>query len=359
MNLDVDLRVRQGTIEVAAAFTAAAGTTIALLGPNGAGKSTLVAALAGIVRPAAGRIVADGVVWDDATSGMHLPAPRRQVGVVFQDLRLFPHLPAIDNIAFPLRARGTGAAAARRRAGDLLDRFGLTGLGGRLPATLSGGEAQRVALARALAGDPRLLLLDEPLGSLDVRTRAEARRLLKETISRFPGVTLLVTHDPVEAMTLAGRLIVLEEGRVTQNGTPEEIRHSPRTPWIADLAGVNLYAGRLEPIDAGAARLVLPAGSVVVALPRDRDLPAGGGIAIVRPADVSIHTVPPVGSARNVLEGPITSIVIDGDRARVRVGSVPPIVAEVTVASVARLELREGSRVWATFKAVEAQVQEL
>jgi len=359
MNLDVDVRIRRGTTEVTAAFTAAPGTTIALLGPNGAGKSTLVATLAGIVRPAAGRVVADGVTWDDAASGTHLPAARRRVGVVFQDLRLFPHLPAIDNIAFPLRARGAGMAVARRRADELLDRFGLSGLGGRLPASLSGGEAQRVALARALAGDPRLLLLDEPLGSLDVRTRAEARRLLKETIARFPGVTLLVTHDPVEAMTLAERLIILESGLVTQIGTPEEVRRSPRTVWIADLAGVNLYTGRLERIDTGAARLILPAGSVVVALPRDRDLPAGDGIAVIRPADVAIHTIPPVGSARNVLEGPITSVVIDGDRARVLVGSVPPIVAEVTVASVARLELREGSRVWATFKAVEAQVQEI
>jgi molybdate transport system ATP-binding protein len=358
MNLDVDVRLRPGTADIAATFAATAGAPVAILGPNGAGKTTLVAALAGILRPAAGRVVADGVVWDDVAAGTHLPAARRGVGVVFQDRLLFSHLTAIDNIAFPLRARGIGSAAARRRAGELLDRFGLSGLGGRLPSALSGGEAQRVALARALAGDPRLLLLDEPLAALDVRTRAETRRLLKETIAGFPGVVLLVTHDPVEAMTLAGRVIVLEEGRVTQIGDPEEIRRSPRTAWIADLAGVNLYAGRLERIDAGSARLALPAGGIIVALPRDRELPADGAVAVIRPADVAIHTVAPVGSPRNVLEGPIASILLDGERARVRVGSTPAVVAEITAASVARLELREGVRVWATFKAVEAQVQE-
>ena len=261
MTLSVDIRVRRGDFEVAAAFDAPAGTTVALLGPNGGGKSSIVLALAGLQDDVTGRIELDGV----DLGGM--PAERRPVGVVFQDLRLFPHLSAVENVAFPLRARrgqsrrARAGRAAPGSAGTSRERQGAK------PRDLSGGEAQRVALARALIAEPRLLLLDEPTSALDVRARAQLRPLIRETLAAFSGVRVLVTHDPVEAMTMAEHLIVLEDGRVTQTGTPAALRDAPRSPYVAELVGLNLYAGRLEPLEPGAGRLVTEHGDLIVAWP--------------------------------------------------------------------------------------------
>src|SRR6266508_1701692 len=352
MSLVVDVEARRGHFTVAAAFEAAAGETVALLGPNGAGKSTLVATLAGIHPPAGGRVDLDGRTLDDVVTGRHVPPERRQVGVVFQDRLLFPHLSAIENVAFPLRALGVARREARSRAADLLARLGLAQRADARPADLSGGEAQRVALARALIREPRLLLLDEPLAALDVRARTHGRALLRRELVGFAGVRLLVTHDPVEALKL------VEDGRVTQIGTPGEVRAAPRTPYAAELVGMNLFTGRLERLEAGAGRLVTSDGDVVVAWP-----PGIGGalepvIGLLRPADVSLHVRPPEGaSARNVLTGSVTSVSVEGERARVRIDASPPLVAEVTLGSVERLSIREGTRLWASFKAVEVRVQ--
>jgi len=164
----------------------------------------------------------------------------------------------------------------------------------------------------------------------------------------------LVTHDPVEALTLADRIVVLEGGQVTQTGTPEQLRNAPRTPYVADLVGVNLFAGRLEPLDAGAGSIVTSSGSIVVPWPDD--LPRAsldGVLGVLRPSDVVLHTGRPEGSARNVVHGRVAEIAIEGERARVRVAGAPPVVAEITLGSVDRLALREGEDVWASFKAVE------
>jgi molybdate transport system ATP-binding protein len=276
------------------------------------------------------------------------------VGVVFQDLLLFPHLTALENVAFPLRARGLPRAEARERSARLLDRLGVGGRSGARPRDLSGGEAQRVALARALVAEPALLLLDEPLSALDVGARARIRDLLREELARFPGVRVLVTHDPVEASTLADRLVLLEDGRVTQIGSPEEIRTAPKSRYAADLVGVNAFRGRLEPIEEGAGRITTPDGDVIVPWPDGFE--GGEAIGLLRPADVTLSLEPPEGSARNVLRGRVGSVAVEGDRARVRVASSPPLVAEVTLGSVDRLGLREGVQVWASFKAVEVQV---
>ena len=358
MSLVVDVEVRRGDFTVAAAFEAAAGETVALLGPNGAGKSTLVATLAGIDPPAGGHVDLDGRTLDDVAAGRHVPPERRPVGVVFQDRLLFPHLSAIENVAFPLRALGAARREARSRAGDLLARLGLAERAHARPADLSGGEAQRVALARALIHEPRLLLLDEPLAALDVRSRTQVRALVRRELIGFAGVRLLVTHDPVEAMSLADRMVLVEDGGVTQIGTPAEVRAAPRTPYAAELVGVNLFTGRLERLEAGAGRLVTSDGDVVVAWP----LGIGGAlepvIGLLRPADVLLHVRPPEGaSARNVLAGTVTSVSVEGERARVRIDSSPPLVAEVTLGSVERLGIREGTRLSASFKAVEVRVQ--
>ena len=354
MTLSVDIRVRRGAFEVTAAFAAPAGTTVALLGPNGGGKSTVVHALAGLAVDVTGRVDLDGADL------LGMPAERRPVGVVFQDLRLFPHLSAVENAAFPLRARGVPKLDARTRGAQLLYRFGLPrDRHAAKPGDLSGGEAQRVALARALIAEPQLLLLDEPTSALDVRSRAQIRALLRETLTDFSGVRVLVTHDPVEAMTMADHLIVLEDGRVSQTGTPAHLRDAPRSAYVAELVGLNLYAGRLESLEPGAGRLVTARGDLIVAWPAGvPHAPTDDAIATLRPADVVLHTsAPEGGSARNVLRGTIEAIVVEGERARVRVTGAPPVVAEVTLGSIDRLELHEGTEIWASFKAVELQLR--
>lgn len=355
MTLSADIRIARGPLNIHVEVEAADGETVALLGPNGSGKSTVVACLAGVEDIDDGWISFDHATWIDARTGRSTRREERSIGVVFQDAVLFPHLSAIENAAFPLRARHVAKAAARERARALLGRLSFPA--GRMdaqPKNLSGGEAQRVALARALIHEPRLLLLDEPTSSLDVRSRSEIRPLLRSILDGFAGVRILVTHDPVEALTLAHRIMVLEAGRVTQSGTPEQLRNAPRTSYVADLVGVNLFAGRLEPLDAGAGSVVTPTGSVVVPWPNDLPrVPLGDVLAVLRPSDVVLHTARPEGSARNVVAGRVAEIAIEGERARVRVAGTPPVVAEITLGSIDRLALREGNTVWASFKAVE------
>jgi molybdate transport system ATP-binding protein len=358
MTLSVDIRVARGDMQVRADLEAVEGETVALLGPNGAGKSTVVDCLAGLLEPDDGRIELDGETWVDVRAVRWMPADRRPIGVVFQNGLLFPHLSATENVAFPLRARDEDRSAARERATALLTKLGFPATrAGARPSELSGGEAQRVALARALIHEPRLLLLDEPTASLDVRARSELRPLIRSILDGFAGVRVLITHDPVEAMTVADRIVVMERGAITQRGTPEELRNGPRTPYVADLVGVNLFAGRLEPLDDGAGRVVTEAGEVVVpwpdGLPRE---PVDDVLGVLRPSDVVLHTVEPEGSARNVVQGQIVEIAIEGERARVRLASAPPVVAEITLGSVTRLGLQEGGTVWASFKAVEVRL---
>jgi molybdate transport system ATP-binding protein len=323
------------------------GPIVGLLGPNGAGKTTLLRVLAGLLPPDEGKVVLDGHVFDDTTRGVHVPPETRPVGVVFQSYLLFPHLTALENVAFGLRSRGVAKAEARARAADWLGRGGLAELAGSKPKQLSGGQGQRVALARAMATEPRLLLLDEPLAALDASTRLETRRELRRQLDGYDGVRILVTHDPVEAFALAERLIVLEDGRISQVGTPQEISEQPRSRYVADLVGVNLYRGWAEDdevhIDA-AGRLVAPG--------------AGHGevFAVVHPHAVALYREPPGGTPRNVWEGSVEALDLEGERVRVRVGGPLPIVAEVTPGAVADLRLGDGGSVWVSVKATEVFV---
>jgi len=346
MMLDVDVTASRGTFRVEAAFAADPGETVAVLGPNGAGKSTLVDVLAGVVAPDRGRVVLDGVELDGSQS---------KIGVMFQGLRLLPHLSVLENVAFPLRARGVRAADARTQARGMLRRVGAADLAGSKPRALSGGEAQRVALARALIGAPDLLVLDEPLSALDVSARTELRELLRRVLEAFAGAGVLITHDPVDAMTLADRIVILEEGHVTQSGTPDEIRAAPRTPYAADLVGVNVFSGRLVHSPDGTA-VILGSTGAVACVPPPEMPPGTEVLGVVRPADVSLHITEPEGSPRNVFEGAVRFVSTDAERARVGIASSPPVVAEVTNPSVAKLGLAEGTHVWASFKALEVRV---
>jgi molybdate transport system ATP-binding protein len=345
MSLAAEVRVEVGAFSLDLVLAVAPGETVAVVGPNGSGKTTLLRTLAGLRGLTAGRITLDGAVLDDPGAGTYLPPERRPIGVVFQDDLLFPHLTALDNVAFGLRARGLRRVAARERAADWLDRVGLGDRAGARPAELSGGQSQRVALARALATDPALLLLDEPLAALDATTRNEVRRDLRRHLATFAGVRLLITHDPVDAAVLADHVVVLDEGRVAQTGSPAEITRRPRTPWVAELAGTNLFTGDLA--------------DGVVALAGDRSLvvadrvASGPVCALVHPRAVALHLERPAGSARNTWSGAVTGLEPVGDRVRVRVEGDPPVTAEVTAGAVRDLGLVDGSVVWVAIKATE------
>ena len=344
MGLRAHVVAHLGDFTLDATLQVAGGEVVALLGPNGAGKSTLLAVLAGL-RPAdAGRITLDRRVLDDPDRGVRVAPRSRGAGVVFQDHLLFPHLTAAENVAFGLRAGGLGARAARWAADGWLDRVGLTAVGGVRPTRLSGGQAQRVALARALACEPGLLLLDEPLSALDVQTRLAVRRELHDHLGAFRGPCVLVTHDPVEAFALADRLVILEEGRVVQDGSIDEVTQRPRSSWSAGLVGLNLYRGRGE----GHA-VALPGGHELVTAS-----PVGGDVfAAVHPRAVALYRTRPEGTPRNVWTGQVAGLDVQGDRVRVQVDGAVPIVAEVTPAAVTALELGLGGEVTVSVKATE------
>jgi molybdate transport system ATP-binding protein len=349
--LDVDVDVRRGGFALRLAFTAHAGQVLAVLGPNGAGKSTLLRALAGLTPVSAGTIRLGDQVLDDAGSGAFVEPAQRPVGYVFQDYRLFPHLSVLDNVAFAPRSGGLRRAQARAAAQRWMSRLGLTELADRRPAALSGGQAQRVALARALAGEPRLLLLDEPLSALDARTRLDVQDELRRHLADFAGPCLLVTHDPVEALVLADRLLVLEDGRAVQDGSPADVARRPSTDYVARLVGLNLFPGRVDgatvALDHGG-RLVVPDhgshGQVLVA---------------VRPSAVTVATHAGAGtSARNTWAGTVVGMSLLADRVRLDVDGPPRALVDVTPAAVAELALRPGAHVWLSVKATDLEVYE-
>ena len=295
-------------------FTCAPGEVVAVIGPNGAGKSTLVQALAGLV-PATGEV----------TGGLlGVPTRERHVGVVFQDRLLFPHLSALENVAFGPRSRGEPRAEATRRAHEWLRRLGIDDLARRRPGQLSGGQAQRVAIARALATEPAVLLLDEPMAGLDVRVATALRLELARHLASYDGVTLLVTHDPIDALTIADRVLVLDAGRVAQFGTPAEVSARPRSDRVARLVGLNVLR---------------PDG--------DDGTPTYTAFS---PSAVAVSLDEPAGSPRLRWHGTVTSAAPHGDAVRLLVEGERSLIADVTPASAAELGLVPGRAVWLAVK---------
>jgi len=290
------------------------GEVVAVIGPNGAGKSTLLAALAGLV-PADGRVVVDGTSWTDPPRTVQ----ERRVGVVFQAGLLFPHLTALDNVAFGPRARGSDRVEADALARDWLDRFGIADLAARRPGELSGGQAQRVAIARALAGDPALLLMDEPFAGLDPGVAASLRLELARHLAAYDGVCLLVTHDAIDALTLADRVLVLEEGRIVQAGTPPEVAARPLTEHVARLVGLNV-------------------------------LREGDDLLAFEPAVVTVSRTEPEGSPRHHWHGAIAQVAVHGAAVRLLVRGDRDVLADVTPEAVHELGLASGAEVWVSVK---------
>ncbi len=347
--LVVDAEVRRGSFTLTVSLAAAAGQVLGLLGPNGAGKSTLLTAVAGLAPVSSGRIILAGQVMDDADTGTFVEASRRPVGFVFQNYRLFPHLTVAENVAFSPRARGMGRSAARSAAGHWLSRLGLSDLAQRKPGQLSGGQAQRVALARALAGQPALLLLDEPLSALDAGTRLDVQAELKRHLAEFAGPCVLVTHDPLEALVLADQLIVIEAGRIVQQGTPGQIARQPATDYVAKLVGLNLYPGH-----ADGAQVALTAGGSFVTASHGLH---GEVLVAVRPSAIIVSTQhPQPSSARNTWPARVTGLTLLADRVRLDLEGQPSALADITPAAVAELSLGPGSQVWLTVKATELEV---
>ena len=343
--LDASVGVTRGAVRVDARLTARPGRITAVLGPNGAGKSTVLDAIAGIEPLESGRIVLDGAVLDDPAADVFVPPERRRIGVVFQDLLLFPHLTVRENVAFGPRSRRE--ADADERARSWLERLGVGELADRRATDLSGGQAQRVAMARALAADPALLLLDEPLAALDATTRLDVRRELRHHLAEFAGTTLLVTHDPLDALVLADDVTILEDGRVTQQGPIAEVAQRPATPYVASLLGVNL----LHAVAAdGLARM---ADGAVIALP-DQQL-AGDVLVVLRPEAITLHTAHPEGSARNVWPVTVRDIEPQLDRMMVHVTGPPDLAVAVTAGAATALGLAPGTRMWASAKALDLE----
>jgi len=347
MTLQAELTVSRDAFTLDIDLTASPGEVVALLGPNAAGKSTALRALAGLQPLTAGSVVVDSEVLEDTTRRIRVPAQRRPVGVVFQDYLLFPHLSALENVAFGLRARGTPRAQAHDQARQWLDRVGLTAQAEAKPRRLSGGQAQRVALARALAVTPRLLLFDEPLAALDASTRLEVRSDLRHHLRAYLGMTVLVTHDPIDALVLADQIVVIEDGRVVQRGDPTDITRRPRTDYVARLVGLNLYRGI-----ADRDRVTLRDGGHLITAHMTR----GEVFVAFRPSAVALHRTAPDGSPRNTWPTTVTAIEAHGDTVRVRLDGAPPVLADVTPAAVAELDLLPGRRVWAAVKATETNV---
>ncbi len=332
--LAVDVRVGD---RLDAALTAAPGQVVAVVGPNGAGKTTLLRAVAGLV-PVDGELRLGGASW------VHPPrlVQQRRVGFVLQDRSLFPHLTALANVAFGLRTRGLSRREAETHALAWLERLGVGELAARRPRALSGGQAQRVAIARALASDPEVLLLDEPFAGLDVGVATALRVELARHLAAYRGVTLLVTHDALDALTLADHVVVLDAGRVAQQGPPGEVSARPRTEHVARLVGLNVLR---EP------------GAV--------------GFTAFSPRDVTVSRAEPAGSARLRWSGRLVHLAPHGDAVRLLTACHGPggaaeggrgggesedpggqtLLADVTPAATAELGLEPGVEVWLSVKA--------
>ncbi|HZQ02700.1 MAG TPA: ABC transporter ATP-binding protein [Gaiellaceae bacterium] len=314
---------------------------MALVGPSGAGKTSLLRAIAGLVRPAAGRIVLDGETWFDASARVWRPPEERRVGLVFQEYALFPHMSVRANVAFG----GEG------RVDELLERFRISALARARPDELSGGERQRVALARALARDPAVLLLDEPLAALDAHTRSAVRAELHELLRELGLPTLVVTHDYEDAAALADEVGVLVDGGLRQLAPPGELVARPADAFVASFTGANLLRGTARR-DDGLTLVRLESGDEIYSAD-ELEGPVG---VVVYPWEIVVGPAPDGGSALNAIRAEVRSVTRVGSRVRVQLG---PLTAELTQASVERLDLVPGRVAVASFKATATRLVSL
>ncbi len=379
--LDVALDTYLKNFHLAVSFQAEAGQTTVLLGESGAGKSTVLRLLAGLLRPRQGHIILNGITYYDGTQNVCIPPQERPFGYVFQDYVLFPHLTIFENIAFGLRAQHLSGRIIEKRVLPILEQVNLVGLDQRYPAQLSGGQQQRAALARALVLQPQLLLLDEPLAALDVQTRREVRQELRSILAKTGITTLMVTHQYLDALLFGDQILVVDHGRIIQQGGQRELREYPRSSYIAELVGVNFFHGHIISLEANTTCIIQvhaedahEASLEVVATLKElgQDFEAALTIGteafvIIDPRSITLHQAPPESSARNMFRGTIMHILQQGhiagiigdkdEHTRVSIilnSTTAPLTAEITTASATRMQLHEGDIIYATFKATEA-----
>jgi molybdate transport system ATP-binding protein len=291
-----------------------------------------------------GRVVLDGTVLEEPARRVKVAPEKRPIALMFQDYLLFPHLSAVENVAFGLRCRGTDKKTARQRAVQTLARLELDGVANARPGSMSGGQQQRVAMARALVTDPKLLLLDEPLAALDASIKTSVRRLLRDVLRQSAAANILVTHDLLDAVALGDRMIVLENGAIVQTGTPAEVTAKPRSHYVADLTGVNLLRGTAR----GAVLDLDGGGRLLCAGPA-----TGPTFAVIAPAGVVVSRQRPEGKDGNVWQGKVSAVDLMGDRVRVHLNGTPAITAEVPPAAVDQLKLDDGGDLWASIEPAE------
>jgi putrescine transport system ATP-binding protein len=330
----------------------ARGEFFALLGPSGCGKTTLLRMVAGFETPDRGRIVIDG------TDMAGIPPYRRPVNIMFQSYALFPHMNVARNIGFGLRQERLGGAEIARRVGAVLDLVQMAKLAARRPGQLSGGERQRVALARALVKEPKLLLLDEPLTALDRKLREETRFEIKRIHQRVGITFLMVTHDQEEAMSMASRIAVMNEGRVVQMGAPEDVYDRPANRFVAGFLGaVNLFEGSVLGVEGGAVLVDTAAGRLkVTAAP----LPRGTPVAVaVRPEKLGLDGAPPP-DGPNRLAGTVRGVAFRGEASTLEIELAAGMMVRVTLANRARRDggVAPGAPVFLSFDPDAARVLE-
>jgi molybdate transport system ATP-binding protein len=354
MRLEAEVETRLREFELSVSLDVEPGACLALVGPSGAGKTTVLRAIAGLLRPDRGRLRLGADVWLDTDAGVDLAPEERRCGYLFQEYALFPHLSAWRNVAFGLR--GVERGERRRRAFELLDRFGVGELAEERPRILSGGERQRVALARALAPAPRALLLDEPLAALDTRTRAEAARSLASALADAAVPAILVTHDFSEAAVFATEVAVIDRGRIVQRDAPAALSARPSSAFVADFTGAFVLFGAARPTEAGTTRVALEGGGEVAS----SDYATGPVAVAVYPWEVTLEPAgtEPHGSALNRIEAQVDSLTEVGGRVRVGLRASQALAAEITAESAARLGLEPGRRVAATWKATATRLVE-
>jgi len=376
--LDVALDTSLKNFHLAVKFVAEAGQTTVLLGESGAGKSTILRLLAGLLHPQQGHITLDGITYYDSTQHIAVPPQERPFGYVFQDYVLFPHLTIFENIAFGLRAQRLHSRIIKERVGQVLEQVNLIGLELRYPTQLSGGQQQRAALARALVLQPQLLLLDEPLAALDVQTRREVRQELRHILAQTDITTLMVTHQYLDALLFGDQILVVDHGRIIQQGGQRELREHPRSSYIAELVGVNFFHGHITGLEANPICIIqvdsedphgLPLQVIATLKELEQNAEPGATIGakafvVVDPRSITLHQAPPESSARNMFRGTIMHILQQGniagdqdDHTRVSIilnSNTAPLTAEITAASAIRMQLHEGDVIYASFKATEA-----
>ena len=350
-SLQAEIALARGAFHMDIALRIESGETLVLVGPSGSGKSTAVSVIAGLIALDQGCIRFGDEVWCDSETRIDWPPHRRRVGFMHQDFTLFPHLDVRSNVMYGLRARGTRRAGAGSEADGWLDRLGLAAFSSRFPSALSGGQRQRVALARALASGARVLLLDEPFGSLDVETRASIRAELRTFLTRFRLPTLFVTHDASDALVLADRIAVLEEGKLTQVGRREDLLARPASRFIAELFGLNFVRAELF---SGDGLREARAGEVVFHVLAHE--PPGTVSLSFPPSAVTLSAERPHGSAQNCFSGQIREAVPLADRVRIVLDCGVILAADVVREAAVALDAVPGRSLWASVKATAIQV---